>query len=147
MGGTGGIRGAERNTMRNYEVVHDHKTGKMKVVSWEERNDPFARGAIRAQTVDRRARVASLKAWWVALRYAWRDRAQRMRIVGNVLFFAGLLVFPLGYAATVAAASLLRDMTEEATGLVYGGGAVVAFASLLVAFALVRRAARALFRR
>ncbi|MCC6738406.1 MAG: hypothetical protein IT452_05125 [Planctomycetia bacterium] len=132
--------------MRNYEVVHDHKTGKMKVVSWEERNDPFAREAIRAQTVERRARVASLKAWWVALRYAWRDRAQRMRIVGHALFFAGLLVFPLGYAVAVAAASLLKGITDESTGIVVGGG-VLALIAFLIALALLRHVGRALFRR
>lgn len=133
--------------MRTYELVQDHKTGKTKVVSWEDRNDPFAREAIRAHTVERRARVASLKALWVALRYAWRDRAQRMRIVGNVLFFAGLLVFPLGYAIAVAASAALRGLSAESDAPVYAGGAVLTLAALLVALALVRRAARALLRR
>lgn len=81
--------------MRVYEVVKDHKSGRTKLFSYEEKPDPFSRAAIRRHGEDKRARIASLKAWWVALRYSWRDQSQRTRILGHALFFVALSLFPI----------------------------------------------------
>ncbi|MEK7469492.1 MAG: hypothetical protein AAB074_19130 [Planctomycetota bacterium] len=81
--------------MRVYEVVKDHKSGLTKVLSYEEKPDPFSRAAMRRHGEDKRARIASLKAWWIALRYSWRDRALRTRIVGHTIFFLAVSVCPV----------------------------------------------------
>jgi hypothetical protein len=132
--------------MKVYEVVKDHKSGLTKVRVREERrpSDPLAGENLRRLGIEKRARVASLKRWWVALRYAWRDRAQRMRIVGHSMFFAAMLVFPLTYAIlTIVGASIARGSSESQR--LWSGAAV-----LLVAIGtgfVARSAARRLFGR
>lgn len=95
--------------MRVYEVVKDHKSGMTKVVSYEERRDPFSRPSIMRYGEDRRARIASLKALWVTLRTSWRDRELRLRIAGNALFFVALCVFPCISAFVAIVEGLLHS--------------------------------------
>ena len=130
-----------------YEVVKDHKSGQIKVFSHEEKPDPFSRASILRYDENKRARIASLKSWWVALRYAWRDEAQRTRIVANALFFAGLLVFPLGYAVVVALGAAFGALADGRNTFLLGSTGILAFLALLGAVVLGVRIARNLFRR
>lgn len=132
--------------MKVYEVVKDHKSGLTRVMAREERRpcDPLAGENIRRLGIEKRVRVASVKSWWVAIRYAWRDRAQRMRIVGHSMFFAAMLVFPLTYALlTVVGASVAGGSSESQR---LQSGAAVLLVALAAGF-VARSAARRLFGR
>lgn len=132
--------------MRVYEVVKDHKSGLTRVMAREERrpSDPLAGEHIRRLGMEKRARVASLKSWWVAVRYAWRDRAQRMRIVGHAMFFAAMLVFPLTYAILTVVGGSIAGGSSESQRL--WCGAAVLLVALGTGF-VARSAARKLFGR
>ena len=128
--------------MRVYELVQDHKSGKSKVVSYEERPDPFSRPAIRRLGEDQRARIASLKAWWVALAFAWRDDATRRRITGHALFFLALCVIPV----TAAIFTLLGEVSsfrprswDTVFGVAVGLCAIAAVGALWLRFGPGRR--------
>lgn len=132
--------------MKVYELVKDHKSGLSKVVSREERrpSDPLAGESIRRLGIEKRARVASIKSWWVALRYAWRDRAQRMRIVGHMMFFGAMLVFPVAYGVLTVVGATISGRSSESERL-WAGAAVLVIA-LGTGF-VARSAARRLFGR
>jgi hypothetical protein len=135
--------------MKVYEVVKDHQSGRTKVMVREERRptDPLAGENLRRLDLERRARMASLKSWWIALRYAWRDRAQRMKIAGHVFFFAALLVVPLAYAAVAVIGQAIRQGVQDSPEKWYRTAVLLVLILGLVAGLAVRSAARKLFGR
>jgi hypothetical protein len=133
--------------MRVYEVVKDHKSGLTKVLSYEEKPDPFSRAAIRRHGEDGRARIASLKAWWVALRYSWRDRAQRTRIMGHALFFVALSVFPLVFAVLGLMGLVGHSTPPNWDSFFTGTMAVLSFSFLVAVLLWIRSMHRKLFGR
>lgn len=105
--------------MKTYEVVKDHKSGRIRVFVREERSpaDPWSGARLRKHDLERRARIASLKAWWVALGYAWRDREQRLRLAGGGLFIAAFCAFPFLYLVLCLAAGILGEARPEPASL------------------------------
>ena len=132
--------------MKSYELVKDHKSGLSKVLVREERppSDPFANESIRRFGIERRVKIASLKSWWVALRFSWRDRAQRHRIVGHAFFFLALLAAPVATFGLFIIQTLFAGATRTSFA---GFLAVLAIFGLIGAALVLRSAVRKLFRR
>lgn len=105
--------------MKTYEVVKDPKSGRTRVFVREEHHpcDPFSSQHLRSLQVERRARLASLKALWIELRYAWRDRTERSQISG-LLFMVAFVSVPIA-CGIVAVFDTLFSRSDPAAMLPY----------------------------
>jgi hypothetical protein len=95
--------------MKTYEVVRDRKSGGTRVLSREERSALVAAADADPEAAERRARVASLRAWAAGLRFLARDRFWNARLFGYFFFWMAVL----GSWMTVGIIAAMADLVES----------------------------------